>query len=201
MPKILLSLIAALCLLSACSTKKNTATSRFWHSFTARFNTYYNGHEAYKAGVEDKERSNQDNFTELLPFFIVGNEKSAETGKQNFEIAITKAEKAIQLHSIKSKPKMDPAKRRTEKAKQYLARKEYNPFLKNAWLLMGQAQFQKGDYLESASTFSYITRLYAAEPAVANEARAWLARCYAGLDWFYDAEDVLEFTPSEGGDR
>ena len=187
----ILTLLAIALLFAACSTKQNTARSRAWQSFTARYNTFFNGHESYKLGMEAKEKGVSDNYTELLPFFMVGNEKSAQLGKGNFETAVTKCEKAIQLHSIKSKPKMDPAKRRTEKAKQYLARKEYNPFLKNAWLLMGQAQFQKGDYLEAASTFSYITRLYAAEPAVANEARAWLARCYAGLDWFYDAEDVL----------
>ncbi|MBR1594992.1 MAG: tetratricopeptide repeat protein [Alloprevotella sp.] len=162
-----------------------------WQSFKTRYNTYFNGHEAYKQGMEAKEKGVSDNYTERLPFFMVGNTKSAELGKGQFETAITKCEKSIQLHSIKAKPKISPEKRRTEKAKQYLARKEYNPFLKNAWLLMGQAQFQKGDYLEAASTFSYVTRLYQAEPAVANEARAWLARCYAGLDWFYDAEDVL----------
>ena len=186
-----LVLFAIALLFAACTTKENTARSRAWQSFKARYNTYFNGHEAYKLGMEAKEKGVSDNYTELLPFFMVGNKKSAEVGKGNFETAITKCEKTIQLRSIKVKPKMDPAKRRTEKAKQYLARKEYNPFLKNAWLLMGQAQFQKGDYLEAASTFSYITRLYATEPAVANEARAWLARCYSGLDWFYDAEDVL----------
>ena len=71
-------------------------------------------------------------------------------------------------------------------------RKEFNPFLKNAWLLMGQAQFEKGEFLEAAATFSYITRLYAAEPAVAAEARQWLARCYTQVDWYYDAEDALQ---------
>ena len=184
-------LAAALLLLSACSPKENTARSRAWQSFTARYNTYFNGSEAYKQGMESKEKGVSDNFTERLPFFMVGNEKSASLGKSQFETAVTKCEKTIQLHSIKKKPKISPDKRRTEKARQYLARKEYNPFLKNAWLLMGQAQFQKGDYLEAASTFSYIIRLYQAEPRVADEARAWLARCYAGLDWFYDAEDVL----------
>lgn len=186
---ILLALTALL--LSACSTKENTAANRAWQSFKTRYNTYFNGHEAYKQGMEAKEKGVSDNYTERLPFFMVGSTKSAELGKGQFETAITKCEKSIQLHSIKKKPNISPEKRRTEKAKQYLARKEYNPFLKNAWLLMGQAQFQKGDYLEAASTFSYITRQYQAEPAVANEARAWLARCYAGLDWFYDAEDVL----------
>lgn len=184
--------VLLLLVLAACSTKKNTAGSRFWQSFTARYNTYYNGHEAYKEGLAAKEKGNQDNYTERLPYFIVGNEKSAALGKSNFETAITKCEKAIQLHSIKKKPTISPNKRRTPEMKQYLARREYNPFLKNAWLLMGRSQFQKGDFLEAASTFSYITRLYQAEPDVANEARAWLARCYAAQNWFYDAEDVLD---------
>ena len=47
----------ALVLLTACSTKKNTAGTRFWHSFTARYNTYYNGNEAYKEGFLSKESS------------------------------------------------------------------------------------------------------------------------------------------------
>ena len=29
--------------LTGCSTQKNTAMSRFWHAFNARYNTYYNG--------------------------------------------------------------------------------------------------------------------------------------------------------------
>ncbi len=182
---------AAVTLLAACSTKKNTAGTRFWHSFTTRYNVFYNGHEAYKEGCLAKESGNKDNFTERLPFFTVGNENARTLGQGNFETAITKCEKAIQLHSIKRRPVVSAGKRRTPKMRAYLNRKEFNPFLKNAWLLMGKAQFQKGDFLEAASTFSYITRHYAAEPPVLAEARVWLARCYAQLDWFYDAEDAL----------
>lgn len=181
----------AVVFLSACSTKKNTAKSRFWHSFNARFNTYFNGSEAYKDGMEAKAEGNKDNYTEFIPFFFVGNESSKALGKSNFETAIAKCEKAIQLHSIKKKPIVSGSKRRTPKMKAYLSRQEFNPFLKNAWLLMGRAQFQKGDFLEAASTFSYITRHYAAEPDVVAEARVWMARCYSQLEWYYDAEDAL----------
>lgn len=177
--------------LTSCSTKKNTAGSRWWQSFTARYNTYFNGHEAFLEGEKAKESGHKDNYTELLPVFLVGNEKSRATGKSNYETAITKCKKAITLHSIKKRPQVSPNKRQSAKMKQYLQRKEYNPFLKNAWLLMGQAQFEKGEFLEAAATFSYITRLYAAEPVVANEARQWLARCYSQIEWFYDAEDAL----------
>ena len=183
--------LAAVAILAACSTKKNTATSRWWQSFVTRYNVYFNGNEAYKEGCESQESGNADNYTEMLPLFTVGNEKTRSIGSSNFETAITKCEKAIQLHSIKKKPVVSANKRRTPKLRNYLSRKEFNPFLKNAWLLMGRAQYQKGSFLEAASTFSYITRLYAPEPDVVAEARAWLARCYVELEWFYDAEDVI----------
>lgn len=178
-------------LLVSCSTKKNTAGSRFWHSFNARFNTYFNGEQAFIEGDKAKLSSHVDDYTQLLPVFLVGSEKSREAGKGNYETAITKCQKAIQLHSIRRKPKVSPGKRKSPKTKQYLQRQEFNPFLKKAWMLMAKAQFQKGEFLEAAATFSYITRHYKAEPVVVAEARQWMARCYAQLDWFYDAEDAL----------
>ena len=189
--KKIIALLILVVLLVGCSTKENTASTRFWQSFTTKYNTYYNGHEAYKEGLQSKENTNKDNYTKLLPVFLVGNEASRSAGSGQFDVTIEKCEKAIRTHSIKRKPVLNANKNRTPEMKAYLKRKEFNPFLKNAWLLMGKAQFQKGDFLEAASTFSYITRLYAAEPIVANEARLWMARCYAQLDWFYDAEDAL----------
>lgn len=189
--KKIIALLILVVLLVGCSTKENTASTRFWQSFTTKYNTYYNGHEAYKEGLQSKENTNKDNYTKLLPVFLVGNEATRSAGSGQFDVTIEKCEKAIRTHSIKRKPVLNANKTRTPEMKAYLKRKEFNPFLKNAWLLMGKAQFQKGDFLEAASTFSYITRLYAAEPIVANEARLWMARCYAQLDWFYDAEDAL----------
>ena len=181
-----------LTLLASCSTKKNTAASRFWQSFTTRYNVYFNGEQAYLEGEQAKINSHKDDYTQLLPVFLVGNEKSRSTGKSNFETAITKCKKAISLHSIKRRPVVSANKRKSPKMKAYLQRKEYNPFLKNAWLMMGRAQFMKGDFFEAAATFSYITRLYAAEPTVASEARQWLARCYTQAKWYYDADDALK---------
>lgn len=89
---------------------------------------------------------------------------------------------------------MNMSQSKTPSQRAFLSRKEFNPFLKNAWLLMGKAQFQQGDFVAAASTFAYIARFYAPEPLVANEARIWLARAYAHLGWFYDAEDALRRT-------
>ncbi len=193
MPKlrnaILLSLLAIA--FASCSTKKNTSGTRFFHSMTARFNTMYNGEVAYDAGIEAQEKGHQDDYTTLLPMIIQTNEGTAKMGTGNFETAITKCEKAIKLHSIKKRPTMKAGKKRTPKQKEYLQRKEFNPYLKNSWLMMGKAQFAKGEFIEAASTFNYITRLYATQPEVYSVAKAWLARCYVALEWPYDAEDVL----------
>lgn len=184
--------IAFLCgLLASCSTKQNTATTRRWQAFVTRYNVFYNATVAYKAGEDAQRNGLRENYTEPLPLYSVGYEKMRSLGKNDFQTAITKCEKAIQLHSIRKRPVVSADKQRSPRMKAYLSRKEFNPFLKNAWLLMGKAQFQQGDFLAAASTFAYITRFYAAEPDVANEARIWLARCYAESNWFYDAEDAL----------
>lgn len=178
-------------LFASCSTKQNTANTRRWQAFVTRYNVYHNAKQAYVAGEDAQSNGMRDNFTERLPVFTVGNEKMRGLGKGNFTTAIEKCEKAIQLHSIKRKPLIKGNRKRTEKEKAFLAQKEYNPFLKNAWLLMGRAQFQQGDFIAAASTFAYITRHYATQPEVVADARIWLARAYAELDWVYDAEDAL----------
>lgn len=186
-----ITLLALTALLVSCSTQKNTAGSRFYHAATARFNTYYNGSVAFEEGLTAQEQGHADNYSELLPMYLPANKNTRSLGKSNFETAITKSEKAIKRHSIKKRPKSNVNKRRTDKEKAYLARKEFNPFLKNAWLMLGKAQFQRGEFFEAASTFNYITRIYATQPEVAQQARAYLARCYVLLEWPYDAEDVL----------
>lgn len=170
---------------------------------TARFNTYFNGAEAFKEGVLEQQKGHKDNYTDLLPMYAVRNKSTAAMGKSNFETTIEKCEKAIKLHSIKARPKSNVNKRKTAKEKAYMARKEFNPFLRHAWLLMGKAQFQQGNFIEAASTFNYISGLYAGQPEIVSVARAYLARCYVELEWPYDAEDVFhkiqrDSTGSEG---
>ena len=128
---------------SSCSTQKNTKASRWWHSFNARYNTYYNGSVAYIEASEQKEKGNKDNYTEFLPLYTIGNKESRKIGEAQYETAITKAKKAIKQHSIKQKPEWTKSRRKTERDIEWLNRREYNPFLWKAWMLMGRSQFYK----------------------------------------------------------
>ena len=187
----ILYIVAIGTLIAACSAHKNTSRSRAWHSFSAKYNTYYNGKLAFIDGSLEKEKGNKDNFTEQLPLFTVGNKKSRETGKGNFTRTVEKMEKTIKQHSIKARPEWNKSRRKTQKDIDWLSRREYNPFLWKAWLLMGKAQFQMGDFEAANATFAYMARLYQTQPVQNAIARAWLARSYAALDWLYEAEDVI----------
>ena len=178
-------------ILTGCSTQKNTAQSRWWHAFNAKYNTYYNGTLAYIDGSLEKETGNKDNYTEQSPLYTVSNKNSREIGKANFDRAIEKCEKAIHQHSIKRRPEWTKNRRKTAKDIEWLSRREYNPFLWKAWMLMGRSQFYQGDFESAAATFSYMSRLYATQPAIYGKARAWLAKCYIEQNWNYDAEDVI----------
>ena len=178
-------------ILTGCSTQKNTAQSRWWHAFNAKYNTYYNGTLAYIDGSLEKETGNKDNYTEQIPLYTVSNKNSREIGKGNFDRAIEKCEKAIHQHSIKRRPEWTKNRRKTAKDIEWLSRREYNPFLWKAWMLMGRSQFYQGDFESAAATFSYMSRLYATQPAIYGKARAWLAKCYIEQNWNYDAEDVI----------
>ena len=162
----------------SCSTQKNTAH-------------FFNGSQAFIEGNLEKEKGNKDNYTELIPLYTVGNKQSRDIGKGQFDRTIEKCEKAIHQHSIKAKPEWNSSKRKTAKDREWLGRREYNPFLWKAWLLLGKAQFQKGAFDEAAATFSYMSRLYHTQPLMNGLARAWLAKCYTELGWKYDAEDVI----------
>lgn len=177
--------------MTGCSTKKNTSSTRWWHSFNARYNTYYNGSLAFIDGSIEKEEGNHDNFTEMIPMYIVANKNSRDLGKSNFDRAIEKSQKAIKQHSIKRRPVWDKNRRKTAKDIEWLNRREYNPFLWKAWLMMGKSQFQKGEFEEAAATFSYMSHLYATQPAINGIARAWLVKAYTESDWLYEAEDII----------
>ena len=183
-------LVPALIILAACSTKKNTAMSRQWQAFNTRYNVYYNGKEHYKETLKAMEEAYEDDYTRMVlthPAEARADNKLPQPSG-DFKRTIEKMQKAIQLHSIKKKP----AKRNnSQKEKEFRNRDEFNPFLHNAWMMMGKAQYQNGDFLGAASTFFYIAKHFTWLPDVVTEARLWQARCYCAMDWDYEAENVL----------
>ena len=179
-------------LLGSCTSTKNTAATRWYHSFNTRYNVFFNGNQAYKEAFKAQQEGYTENYTETILMFPVSSlpKEKPNTGGP-FDKAIEKSVKSIKTHSIQTKPEKKSGKRNDPKYKEFMNRTEYNPFLYKAWLLMAQSQFQNGDFLQAASSFSYVSRLYSTQPEIANEAKMGQARCYAEMGWYFEANEIL----------
>ena len=103
----ILILVFSVLATTSCSTKKNTSMSRFYQSFTTRYNVYFNGNEHYQQTIKALEKGYEDDYSQLVfvhPVDAYNHPKSPQP-QGNFDRSIEKAQKAIQLHSIKKKPK------------------------------------------------------------------------------------------------
>jgi len=197
---ILLEVVAVFFAWTSCTSQKNTAVTRWYHSINSRYNIHFNAQVAYDEALKAKNEAYKDNMTEMLnvfPFDPASLEKKTEGG--SFNKVIDKCVKAIKLHSIQKKPIKDPNKRNDAKYQKWYRQREFNPFLRNCWLLMGKAEYQNNDFLKSISTFSYITRLFSNDPEAVAEARIWMVMAYGELGWIYEAEDILKKIELSGG--
>ncbi len=181
--------VAALVLsLCSCSTKKNTAASRNYQAFITRYNVYFNGDEHFKETLKSMEEAYADDYTSLLPMHPAEAKANPQAPQPtgDFTRSIEKAQKAIQLHSIKKRPARKSGRSSDPAYKAWMKRDEYNPFLHNAWMMMGRSQYFNGDFLGAASTFYYVAKHFSWLPATVTEAQLWQARAY-----LFEAETLL----------
>ena len=179
--------------LAACSNKTNTARSRFWQSFTTKYNVYFHGKENYDEQEKAMMDAYEDDYSQHLymhPAEARSNPKAPQPGG-SFDRTIEKMEKAITLHSIKKKPKRKGGKGRDPKYQEWLSRDEYNPFLHNAWYMLAKAQYMKGDFLDAAATFRYIARHFTWKKDLVQECQIREALCYCAMGWSAEADNVL----------
>lgn len=158
----------------SCSTEKNTFVSRSYHNITAHYNVYFNGLESYKKGIKRIQDDHQDDFTRLLPIYIDGTEESAGSVSAEMDKAIKKASKTIKYHSIKSKPKLKKGNI-SKKDQEFLAKNEFNKWVDDSYLLMGEAYFMKAEFLPARQNFEYIIREYNKEE-IKYDAMIWMGR-------------------------
>lgn len=186
------ALVAALAF-SACSAKKNTAGNRRYQEFITRYNIYYNGDTHFRETLDEMEKKYEDDYSRMVFIHPIEakTDASAPQPTGDFTRSIEKAQKAIQLRSIKKKPAKKSGKRNDPKYQEWMKRDEYNPFLHNAWMMMGRSQYYNGDFLGAASTFFYVSRHFTWLPSTVTEAKLMQALAYVAMDWQFEAEVIL----------
>ncbi|HOK50521.1 MAG TPA: hypothetical protein PLF75_01395 [Bacteroidales bacterium] len=183
-------LLIAMVLQWSCSTKRNTFTSRTYHTITAHYNVYFNGNESYKRGVKKMTQQHKDDFTNLLPVFIYPGTEAANAVSTDMDRAIKKASKTIVLHSITAKPDYKKGVK-TERQKAFYNKREYNKWIDDAYLLMAKAYLVKGELGYVNNILRQMIKDYPKENTII-EAQLLLARKLILEDEFTESGEILE---------
>ena len=184
-------LLLIIFIISGCSTKKNTWLSRNYHAVNTRFNVFFNGSISYSEGLKNIQKSNKEDYSTIIPMYPISSHANATAATSNMDRTIEKSRKAIKLHSIKVKPTKKSKKANSPEYKLFYNQQEFNPALKEAWLLLAQSEFHKADFLGSSATFAYIARHYQGDDDIQIKCQLWIVRAYSEMGWIYEAEQVL----------
>ena len=150
--------IGFLLFLIACSTKKDTFLARKSHALSTKYNILYNGQIGLEKGVVGIKANSKDDFWKRLPIekmqikedFVVGEKpKNAD-----FELAETKATKAIQKHSMN------------------IGGREKNSQIDEAYLLLGKSRYYDQRFVPALDAFNYILYKYPNSSTI-YEAKIW----------------------------
>ena len=132
--------------LIACSTKKDTFLARKSHALSTEYNILFNGQIGLDKGLKAIEGDSKDNFWKRLPIekmqFKEDLRSDQKPKSSDFELAETKATKAIQKHSMN------------------IGGRERNSQIDEAYLLLGKARYYDQRFIPALDAFNYILYKY-----------------------------------------
>lgn len=179
---------------AGCSPKKNTAVNRSYQGFITKYNILYNGQEHYDLTLREMEENYEDDYVNRLYVHpsLARRDAGAPRPSGSFERSKEKAIKAIQLRSLKKRPRRTPGRAsRDPEYAAWLKRDEYNPELHKAWMLLGKSRLMDGEAEDAAATFGYVVRHFTWLPATVAEAKVWGARANALAGNWFQAEKLI----------
>jgi len=159
--------------LLACSTKKNSFTRRAYHNTTTRYNYYFNAKEIYKLTNQKLVEEHVDDFSELIPLFILPNEEKSKSLYPEMDRIIDKCSEAIDRHSI------------------YVKKEEHNKWVDDCYMLIGKARFYKAEHYLAIEMFEYVAKAYNKRPEK-YPALIWLAKTHITINEMNKAEVYLK---------
>jgi hypothetical protein len=172
-------LILVLILVGACSTESNTFVNRTYHSTTARFNGHFNAQELLRVSLKTYYGSRKDDFYGILPINPLPNETEVKGMLPAIDTAVVKCSKVILNHSMPSAENM------------FNKQAEYNTWIDENWLTVGQAFFYRRDYDKALSNFQFVKRFFVKDPSTYS-AEVWIAKIFIEQRKFADAKLILD---------
>jgi tetratricopeptide (TPR) repeat protein len=160
------------CIIYACGSQKDNATTRSMQNLTARYNYIYNSNVILTAHQQELAESFPENYDQVLPVYL-GPEID-----DNFMVKEGTGGKSID-EVIK-------------KAQVIILEKNYSNYLDDAYNLMGKAQFYKGNYFNATEYFDYTTKNFKKSTNSYIEALNWKARSLMQVKRLSEAKQELD---------
>ncbi len=160
-------------LLSNCSQKKNTFTSRAFHNLGAHYNGLYWANVNLDEAIFNIERAHVDDYNKFLSVFKYADKKASESNLPQLDKAIEKTNRMIQFHSMA----IDGV--------------EHCRWIDENYMTLGRAHFYKRDYYAAVDVFEYVVKMYPKNP-VKYEAFLWLIRSYNEMNSVIKTGPILD---------
>lgn len=157
---------------------------------TARYNILHNGEQSMKRGVKQLQTSRQDNYMEVLPLFPYSGKEQENMASGDMERAVEKGLKVIQKKSITVRPKKTP-KRGSPRYESFVNKREFNPVIREAYLLVGKAHLYNHNFIDALSVLDYALREFPNE-WVQFEILLWSARTRIEMKEYENARVLLD---------
>jgi tetratricopeptide (TPR) repeat protein len=139
---------------------------------SARYNGFFNGRLALQDAHKKMKLSYTEDYSVLLPIFIYSKDEVVQPIYPDLERAIAKTSMVVDRHS------MD------------ISGKENCKWIDDTWIVMGEAQFLKGELTQAKQIFDFTKRKYP-DPQIEQLSRYWLARVYTREEQYTRAGDEL----------
>ena len=129
---ILLAVLAIM--ISSCATKKRkdevSGFKKFYHTFTSKYNGYFNANELMEESFATLEASRQDNYNQILPVYSYTDVENPKMVASQLDAAIEKVIRVATIHEV-------------------------GDYVDDCYVLMGKAQYLKQDYETAQETFEF----------------------------------------------
>ena len=121
-------------MISSCATKKRkdevSGFKKFYHTFTSKYNGYFNANELMEESFATLETSRQDNYNQVLPIYTYTDVDNPKMVASQLDLAIEKVIRVATIH-------------------------ELGEYVDDCYVLMGKAQYLKQDYETAQETFEF----------------------------------------------
>ncbi|MHB1277188.1 MAG: type IX secretion system periplasmic lipoprotein PorW/SprE [Bacteroidia bacterium] len=151
--------------LAACDKNRDTFLNRSYQNMVAHFNVYFNGQQKLEMTRLSLEKAHVDDFTKVIDVFPYGSDANRKSQSGQMDEVIKKASRVI-------------------------AERPISKWVDDAYFMMGQAYFFKGDYFAAIETFQFLNSQYKGT-TISYEATLWIIKSYVLLGKAKDAEAII----------